>query len=304
MRNALINYFIDYPSSSKHDLNRTCAQLDGSHQRLSPHNFVERILIPELILMLIISDHTAKLGIISMDEAKKIRDESAEYGIAMFPSNAMGTVRIGSSAFGDQDSFLRSKKSTVAVGKDSPMGNGSKVSQKDNGKRILSASVQKSPRKSEGKATFSSRGKTAISKTPTPTPSTSQRVIPRPKPRSAAKSTNSEDFFALGTTIESSDESLVQLSQDMTGQDLNNPIVISPTKPPIDTVHFTDSSFDSTPKASQDTVSNNNRRSVSSSFDSPYWIQNSSTQNKDSRESLSQKEQVRQWRFSGSFPED
>lgn len=309
MRNTLVEHFIDFPSSPVHDLNETCARLDGPHQRLSPFNFVERILIPELILMLIISDHTAKGGMIGMDEAKRIRDESAEYGIAMFPSNAMGTVGRGSNAFGDEESTfpLRSKKSSSSVRKHSPKGNGSRILQKDIGKQVLFSGVPKSPRKSEGKRPSSNRGRAVIPTAPTLTPpsQSQQRIAPRPKPRSAAKDTLSQDDFASAITNKPSSGSLTQSSQEMIGQDLNHAIELSPMKvSAIEVVHVPDSSFDDTPKASQDPFGHQHFKSISPSLDSSYSRQNDSTQSEDSRKRVSQRDRAQQWRSSGKWSDD
>ena len=102
MRSSLISNFVIRVDDRRYDLKHLCTESASRMANLSPEKFVERILVPELVLLLIINDAKGKKMMMTMDEARQIRNESTLYGIAMFPSTAMGDVSCGRNVFGDK----------------------------------------------------------------------------------------------------------------------------------------------------------------------------------------------------------
>ncbi|UZJ53013.1 hypothetical protein CBS101457_002333 [Exobasidium rhododendri] len=94
LEKTLVNAFIK-EADPDYDLSIKEIQPDRPLKNLTDRQFVERVLMPELICMLIINDQKARGCILTMEEAKRLRDESTEYGIAMFPSNSMTQIKTG-----------------------------------------------------------------------------------------------------------------------------------------------------------------------------------------------------------------
>jgi hypothetical protein len=164
-------------------------------QNLSAQRFIEKVLIPELICQLIINDQHAKLGVITIEEAKRIRNESSEYGIAMFPSKSFCDIKadpkrdkaIVIDDSGSSPEVLKKKKfaSPGKVGRgvsDAIYSKGnSKGREKDNKERTRGPSLSLSP-------------------------SVPTKPRPRPKPRASALSSGQSDTNVHRSTFEEDDE--------------------------------------------------------------------------------------------------
>jgi hypothetical protein len=269
--NTLSEVFIEYPDPL-YDLKELAAVPDGPLQGLTAFVFIERVLLPELILMLIIFDRNARDGIISMEEAKAIRNESANYGIAMFPSKALGLASSGRSAFGDNNG---KSPSASASKKGSGNGKESKTDKKP----------AKQPTRSPVGSPLKRSSARPISRSPASITS-SQPLPPRPRPRPAARklvtdvnSVTSETTCApvSSLSVDSSLESLPMI--DTSGASISNAIILSPNKPIIDGPISVPSSFESqiSQAASQEST-------IVSHLDTP----------------SSSKDFIRQWRGSGA----
>lgn len=85
LREVLVELYI-YDTSTV-NLEGLASQPNSPIAPLSAQSFVEHVLLPELVCVLICDDYQRRHHqTISIQEARQIRNESSKYGIAMFPS--------------------------------------------------------------------------------------------------------------------------------------------------------------------------------------------------------------------------
>lgn len=200
LRKTLVEDFVTN-ASPEHDLNQLATHPDRPLKLLGQSGFVERVLLPELICLLIIDNEKAKRGKISMEQAKSIRDESTDYGIAMFPSNAIGKLKTG----------LGAKKHSVFSVDDDDSGRKDSQERKKTAGKAVPIPASGSGRRSPGKSGIWRRketwGKDSRQNGPRASPPpASQPIAGRPRPRPSAsrsselQSSLDEAFGAAAST--------------------------------------------------------------------------------------------------------
>jgi hypothetical protein len=228
LHNTLVEVFIDYPEPG-YDLRELSSVPDGILQHLSPHAFVERVLLPELILLLIIADQKPRHGDITMEDAKIIRDKSVDYGIAMFPSQTLGPATGGKNAFGDVGKSPNSSGSKKGSG--SRASQGEMKSAKKHTHSPVIGSTRSPARKAIDRREVKTQAKTQTS-LPPPSPSSGSQTSSRPRPRPAARKAVSEKAPAIITDLSRSyeDDNQSITSPEMNGRDLDSALILSPNK--------------------------------------------------------------------------
>lgn len=250
--------FVDEVTDEEYDLERIYSEEPKRIGGLRPQKFIELVLIPELILLLIIDDFKGRNSItMSLEEAREIRIESTPYGLAKFPSKAMGNVTQGRNVFGDklEEAKVETKDKDKVGGS-----NSQKKAKKIGSTRDDAISIGESPKKQRKSHTVASKEE-GTNETPPLTQQSDTTSRPRPRPRPVARGSKLGDGLCIeilsGSTIPSSLPFVS--SQDQLGTAHGDPIILSPdpSYPVVDAEQDNDSlsqSFSSQSLPSQITL--------------------------------------------------
>jgi len=246
LQKTLIEVFIK-DAEPEYDLGEIERRPDQPLQALNAHAFIERVLMPELICLLIINDQKARLGDITVEQAKRLRDESTEYGIAMFPSKSMGSIKKSArsntdSVFYDQEDDSDEEPSLFT-----------KMATPPQSKKGPSNSINNTPLKPRNRE--KARTRTAISSSTSVVTPSKPKIRPRPSSTSLSQQKETdggmEDNDTTIMPFHSQDSQLnevVGLGQTAITSGYSRPISLDLTSfspiPPRFNGHLQSSSYD------------------------------------------------------------